>query len=87
MRHLTGKAAAPPPAPRRRHTTGDTGGAFRMAARKTLRRAIRLPAAAYEAAVFLSHTLDSLNPWHDHSSDQLNEDFHVTESNDLFPHL
>lgn len=79
----------PAPAPRRRRTEDTGRAAFKLAAGKIMRRAVRLPAAAYAAAAFLSDTLDWLNPWHNEadSADELQEDFHTTETNALFPHL
>ena len=89
VKHLTGKAPAQEPKPRRRRT-GETRGGFILAAVNIVGRRIRLPAAAYEAAAFLSHTLDWLNPWHHDatSGSELNEDFHYEEpTNHLSPHL
>jgi len=56
---------------------------------KIMRRTVRLPAAAYVAAAFLSDTLDWLNPWHHEtaSTSEFAEDFHATEPTHLFPHL
>lgn len=53
-----------------------------------MRRALRLPAAAY-AAAFLWDTLDWLNPWHNETANtgEFHEDFQPTEQNHLFPHL
>src|ERR1035438_7551924 len=53
----------PAPEPTQRRRMEDTGrAAFRMAAGKIVRRAVRLPAAAYAATVtYLGDTLDWLN--------------------------
>ena len=75
-----------PTQPRRR--TEDTGrAAFRMAARKIMRRAVRIPAAAYAAATYLWDTLDWLNPWQNDtaSTSELAEDFHYCGAKSSFP--
>jgi hypothetical protein len=75
------------PQPRRR--SGETGKAFAMAARATLRRAVGLPAQAYAGATaFLSETLDWLNLWHNDAdaAAELN-DGAEPQQNFLFPHL
>jgi hypothetical protein len=88
MKAITNKPPAPQPVQRRRRTE-DTGTAFRMAARKMMRRAARIPAAAYSATVYLWGTLDWLNPWqHDASStSELDEDCQHGEQNHLSLHL
>src|SRR5271169_5454154 len=88
VKHLTGKAPAPEPKPRRH--SGETRGGFMLAAVNIVGRRVRLPAAAYEAARFLSHTLDWLNPWHHDAtgSSEANDDFHCEEpTNHFSPHL
>ena len=85
MKALTCKP--PDPAPARRRKTEDTGRAFAAAARNIMRRAVRLPAAAYAAAVFLSDTLDWLNPWHHETATELDENFQHTAPPHLYPHL
>lgn len=87
VKAITRKPPAPEPTqPRRR--TEDTGrSAFRMAARKIVRRAARLPPEAYAVATaYLSNTLDWLNEWHHHDSD-VHEDFQPAPSDHLYPHL
>src|SRR5664279_1180109 len=78
VKAITNKTPAPEPTqPRRRRE--DTGrAAFRMAAGKIMRRAVRIPAAAYAAATYLWDTLDWLNPWQNDtaSTSELGEDFH-----------
>jgi hypothetical protein len=88
MNAITNKLPAPQPVQRRRRSE-DTGKAFRMAARKIMRRAARIPAAAYTATAYLWDTLDWLNPWHNEtdSTSELNEDFHHTEQHYIYPHL
>lgn len=86
VKALTGNAPAPVPKSRRR-TTDDTGRAFTAAARKILRRAVRLPAAAYAATVFLSETLDWLNPWHHETATEPDENFQPPPQPHLYPHL
>ena len=85
---LTGKAPAPQPTQRRRRTE-ETRGGFTLAARKIVRRTVRLPAAAYEAATFFSETLDWMNPWHYQAAgmSELHEDYHYTETNHPFLQL
>jgi hypothetical protein len=80
---LTPPAPAPEPKPKRRK---DTGRAFRMTAKKIMRRASRIPAAAYATATaYLSDTLDWLNLWHHH--DEVNEDIQPAHTDYLYPHL
>jgi len=80
------RAPAPEPAQRRRRGE-DTGRAFRMAARKVVRRAGRIPAEAFAtASAYLSDTLDWLNQWHHHDNDA-SEDFQPLQSDHLYPHL
>jgi imidazole glycerol phosphate synthase subunit HisF len=89
VKALTHKAPAPEPKPRRRRS-GETRSGFKLAAVNIMRRRVTLPAVAYAAAAFLSHTLDWLNPWHHDatSSSELNDDFHYEEpTNHLSPHL
>ena len=82
----------PAPAPqRRRSSSEDTGqAAFRMAARKIMRRVGRLPAEAYAAAsAYLFDTLDWMNPWH-HEPDPQDcpeADETATPQGYLYPHL
>ena len=88
MKAITNKPPAPQPVQRRRRTE-DTGKAFRMTARKMMRRAARIPAAAYTATAYLWDTLDWLNPWqHDASStSELDEDCQHGEQHHLSLHL
>jgi hypothetical protein len=66
MRQLTHKTPAPAPTSRRRSTTEDGGRAFKIAARKIMRRVISLPPIAYLAALVSDNPLDPANPyWHD----------------------
>jgi hypothetical protein len=81
------------PAPQlvqRRRGSEDTGRAFRMAARKAMRRAARLPAEAYASATaYLSDTLDWLNPWNNDaaSGSELAEDYdQQPPAQHLYPH-
>jgi hypothetical protein len=78
------EAPAPKPLQRRRRTE-ETGGGFKLAARQIMRRAVRLPAAAYAAVAYLSDTLDWLNLWH--QADQLHDDFEPSQPQHLYPHL
>jgi hypothetical protein len=85
---ITYNAPAPQPVQRRRRSE-DTGRAFRLAARKTMRRAARLPAEAYASATaYLSDTLDWLNPWNNEaaSSSDLAEDYEQPPAQHLYPH-
>ena len=88
MNAITNKLPAPQPVQRRRRSE-DTGKAFRMAARKRMRRPARIPAAAYAAAAYLWDTLDWLNPWqHDASStSELDDDCQHGEQQHLSLHL
>jgi len=64
----------------------DAGRAFRMSARKLLRRALRIPAEAYDrATTYLSDTLDWLNQWHDHDG-HMTDDVKTAANDDLYPH-
>jgi hypothetical protein len=64
----------------------ETGRAFRMTARKLLRRVARLPVEAYaRATTYLADTLDWLNQWH-HHDDHLTEDANPAVNDDLYPH-
>lgn len=59
-----------------------------MAAGKIMRRAVRLPSAAYAAVAFLSDTLDWLNPWHGHdtaSTNEIDDDFRQTQQHHIYP--
>jgi hypothetical protein len=88
---LTGEAP-PAPQPKQRRRTEDTGrAAFQMAARRIMRRTIRLRAEAYAAATgYLWDTLDWINQWH---SDPVphyeppSEDVDASPSNPLSLHL
>ena len=88
MNAITNKLPAPQPVQRRRRTE-DTGKAFRMTARKIIRRAARIPAAAYAATAYLWDTLDCLNPWqHDASTtSELDDDYQHGEQQHLSLHL
>jgi hypothetical protein len=88
MNAITNKLPAPQPVQRRRRTE-DTGKAFRMTARKMMRRAARIPAAAYTATAYLWDTLDWLNPWqHDASTtSELDDDYQHGEQQHLSLHL
>jgi hypothetical protein len=81
----TRRGPEPQPKPRRRRRE-ETGAAFRTAAKKILRRTVRLPAAA--AAAFLSDTLDWLNLWHGNEAagGDLASDYEAGP-NHLSPHL
>jgi hypothetical protein len=50
-----------------------------------MRRAVRLPAAAFAAVAYLSDTLDWLNLWH--QADQLHDEFEPAQPQHLYPHL
>lgn len=86
---LAGPAPAPQPKPRRRRT-GDTGRAFRMAARHLTRRN-PLAALLRNLAHAVWHALDWMHLWNwnspDGASGKLDEDFHSAAPNYLFPHL
>jgi hypothetical protein len=75
VKAITDTHPAPHPIQRRRRRE-DTGRAFRMTARKIVRRAARIPAAATAAVAYLWDTLDWLNPWHHDASstDELGDD-------------
>lgn len=85
---LTHRQPAPRPASRRRRS-GETGRAFRLAARKIIRGAVRLPAEAYVVPPFLFGTMDWLNPWYNEMANMiaLDEDLRCAEPNHLFPQL
>jgi hypothetical protein len=85
---LTCDDPAPQPTQRRRNTE-ETRGGFTLTARKIMRRTVRLPAAAYEAATFFSETLDWMNPWHYEAAgmSELHDDYHYTEINQPFLQL
>lgn len=85
INRLTGHSPAPQPKMRRRRTE-DTGRAFRMTARKIMRRTARIPAAATAAVAYLWDTLDWLNQCH-HTDSHLDEDFQPAPSDHLYPHL
>jgi len=86
MKALT-RAPEPRPQARRRRRTEETGRAFRMTARKLLRRAVRIPVEAYARATgYLADTLDWLNLWH-HGDQHFTEDVHHAPSDHLYPHL
>jgi hypothetical protein len=78
------EAPTPQPAPRRRRRE-ETRGGFNLAARQIMRRAVKIPAAAYAAVAYLSDTLDWLNLWH--QADQLHDDFEPSQPQHLYPHL
>jgi len=88
VKHLVRRSPAPQPTARRRRGEDTSRAAFRQAAKQIMRRAARLPAAAYQAVEFLSHTLDWLNPWHHQAPDpgELEGEFGTTEQNHLSPH-
>jgi len=75
---------APQPSQRRRRTE-ETRGGFNLAARQIMRRAVRLPAAAFAAVAYPSDTLDWLNLWH--QADQLHDEFEPAQPQHLYPHL
>ena len=86
MKAISEPPAAPQPVKKKRRRE-DTGKAFRLTARKVMRRTARLPAEAYVAATgYLSDTLDWLNQWHHHDSGK-DEDFHAHQGDHLYPHL
>lgn len=69
----------------KRKRRGEIGSAFRMAARKLVRRALGIPAAAYHrAALYLADTLDWLNLWHD-NGENLTEDTQTGPRDHLYP--
>lgn len=79
----TSQAPAPQPTKRRRRTE-DTGQAvFRMAAKKIMRRTVRLPAAAYAAVSYLADALE----WFDHELADMDEDMQPGEQHHLSLHL
>jgi hypothetical protein len=89
VRAITHHAPAPQPTARRR-STEDTGKAFRMTARKIMRRTARIPSAAYAAATsYLWDTLDWLNPcrYEVGSAGEPDEDLQHGEQHHLSPHL
>lgn len=85
---LTRHHPAPEPTPPRRRPEDTGRAAFRMAAGKIVRRAVRLPAAAYAAATYLRDTLDWLNLWHDDaaSSEFADEYDQQPPAQHLYPH-
>jgi len=88
VKAMTDRPPAPEPTQPRCRRTEDTGrAAFRTAAGKIVRRAVRLPAAAQAAATYLRDTLDWLNLWHDDpaSSNELAEDYEQSAQH-LYPH-
>lgn len=81
---LTANDAPAPEVKRKRRE--ETGRAFRMTARKLVRRAVRIPAEAYvRATAYLADTLDWLNQWH--HQDDIAEDVQPAPSEHLYPHL
>lgn len=83
---LTGKDDEPAPEMKRKRRE-ETGRAFRMTARKIMRRTVRLPAEAYaRATAYLADTLDWLNLWH-HNDEQFTEEIQSAASDHLYPHL
>lgn len=83
---LTGKDDQPAPEVKRKRRE-ETGRAFRMTARKLMRRTIRLPRQAFaRATAYLADTLDWLNLWHHH--DDIAEEIQPATTRDhLYPHL
>jgi hypothetical protein len=81
----------------KRKSREETGRAFRMTARKLMRRVARIPAEAYHRATayladtldWLHHhdTLDCMNPYWDNSGDAIQDDFNQSEQNNLSLHL
>jgi len=89
-RSLTPREAPAPQPTLRRRRTDETRGGFKLAARQIMRRAVRIPAAAYETIAFLSDTLDWLNPWHsgdESNPGEFNESFEPIPQQHLYPHL
>jgi hypothetical protein len=84
---LTHKADVAPQ-PTRRRRTEDTGrAAFKLAAGKMMRRAVRIPAEAFATATgYLADTLDWLNQWHQHDEEAC-DDVRASPSDHLYPHL
>ena len=82
------KALTGGPSPERnRKRREETGHAFRITARKLLRRVVRIPTEAYaRATAYLADTLDWLNQWHNHD-EHLTEDVKPAANDDLYPHL
>jgi hypothetical protein len=77
------EAPAPQPTKRRRRKE-DTGHvAFRMAAKKVVRRTVRLPAAAYAAVSYLADALE----WINHDLADMDEDMQPSEQHHLSLHL
>jgi hypothetical protein len=85
---LTRRNPEPHPTQRRRRTEETTGG-FILAAQQIMRRSVSLPQAAFAAVVFLTETLDWLNPWHHESinAGALDEELSATEQHHIYPHL
>jgi hypothetical protein len=75
------------PAPEvKRKRREETVQAFRMTARKLLRRVVRIPAEAYtRATAYLADTLDWLKQWHQHDQ-HFSEDVKPAANDDLYPH-
>jgi len=70
----------------RRKRREETGRAFRMTARKLVRRVTRIPAEAYaRATAYLADTLDWLNQWQNYD-DHFSEDAKPAANDDLYPH-
>lgn len=85
---LTGRSHDPEP-PQRRSGTGEIRGGFRLAATQIIRRDIDIPSAAFAAIMYLSETLDWLNPWHQQtaSNEEFDDEFHATQEQHIYPQL
>jgi hypothetical protein len=76
------EAPAPQPAQRRRRTE-ETRGGFTLAAKQIMRRAVRLPDAAYAAVSYLADALE----WFNHDLADMDEDMQPSEQHHLSLHL
>lgn len=74
-RSLTPHAAPAPQPTKRRRRTEETRGGFNLAARKIMRRTVRLPAAAYAAVSYLADALE----WFNHDQADMDEDMQPGE--------
>jgi hypothetical protein len=53
-----------------------------------VRRAVRIPAAAFATTSFLSDTLDWLNPWHNNvASQDIDDGFEQVPQEHIYPQL
>jgi hypothetical protein len=88
VKAITRRAEDDPPQPPRRRGGGDTRTLFPAAARKIMRRTVRVPAQAYAAAsAYLSDTLDWLNLWGDEVDSGAELKDEIDAKKHLSPHI